>query len=173
MRVGDPKAADTDLGPVSSLQHREKVGVRTCGVQSSMALACKLLCAVREVLTLRPPPPGSTPNINLLLGQVESYIQLAKDLGGTILCGGDRPALPAPFSEGAFVNPCVIAVRRATLHAAPTPHTPTHTPHLPPFLSMPLSLSGLQPHPSVCPRPPQSMPPWACTAPVCLCTVVQ
>jgi hypothetical protein len=26
MKVGDPKAADTDLGPVSSLQHREKVG---------------------------------------------------------------------------------------------------------------------------------------------------
>lgn len=64
MKVGDPKAADTDLGPVSSLQHREKV---------------------------------------------ESYVALARELGGTILCGGDRPVLPAPFSEGAFVNPCVIA----------------------------------------------------------------
>ena len=28
MKVGDPKAADTDLGPVSSLQHREKVPCR-------------------------------------------------------------------------------------------------------------------------------------------------
>ena len=54
--------------------------------------------------------------------QVESYVALARELGGTILCGGDRPVLPAPFSEGAFVNPCVIAV--GCHHAVPLTYSP-------------------------------------------------
>lgn len=40
--------------------------------------------------------------------KVESYIQKAKDLGGTILAGGDRPLLPGKLADGAFLNPTVI-----------------------------------------------------------------
>lgn len=40
--------------------------------------------------------------------KVESYIELAKQEGGTILTGGIRPDLPSPFSEGAFIAPTVI-----------------------------------------------------------------
>jgi len=42
-------------------------------------------------------------------GKVESYLRLAREEGGTILCGGDRPDLPAPFDRGAFLTPAVIA----------------------------------------------------------------
>ena len=43
--------------------------------------------------------------------QIEYYIGLARELGGKIECGGDRPVLPPPFDAGAFVNPTVITVR--------------------------------------------------------------
>jgi len=41
--------------------------------------------------------------------KVESYLELARREGGTILCGGKRPELPSPFDRGAFVQPTVIA----------------------------------------------------------------
>lgn len=41
--------------------------------------------------------------------KVESYIALAREEGGRVLCGGKRPSLPAPWSEGAFLEPTVIA----------------------------------------------------------------
>jgi aminomuconate-semialdehyde/2-hydroxymuconate-6-semialdehyde dehydrogenase len=41
--------------------------------------------------------------------KVESYLALAKQEGGTILCGGERPKLPAPFNQGCFLTAAVIA----------------------------------------------------------------
>jgi len=43
------------------------------------------------------------------LEKVETYLRLAKEEGGTILCGGKRPFLPSPFERGAFLEPAVIA----------------------------------------------------------------
>ncbi len=40
--------------------------------------------------------------------KVESYLQLAVEEGGTIECGGDRPTLDAPFSDGFFLRPAVV-----------------------------------------------------------------
>jgi aminomuconate-semialdehyde/2-hydroxymuconate-6-semialdehyde dehydrogenase len=41
--------------------------------------------------------------------KVESYIALAEQEGGTIVAGGRRPDLPAPWSDGAFVQPTLVA----------------------------------------------------------------
>jgi aminomuconate-semialdehyde/2-hydroxymuconate-6-semialdehyde dehydrogenase len=42
--------------------------------------------------------------------KVTSYIELAKQEGGTVLCGGGKPAdLPAGFEDGYFVAPTIIA----------------------------------------------------------------
>jgi aminomuconate-semialdehyde/2-hydroxymuconate-6-semialdehyde dehydrogenase len=41
--------------------------------------------------------------------KVESYLKLAREEGGTILTGGGRPRLNGPLSEGAFLEPTVIA----------------------------------------------------------------
>ncbi len=40
--------------------------------------------------------------------KVERYIELAREEGGEIRCGGVRPELPAPFDQGAFLKPTVI-----------------------------------------------------------------
>lgn len=40
--------------------------------------------------------------------KVERYVQLAVEEGGTIVTGGRRPELPAPFDAGAFLSPTVI-----------------------------------------------------------------
>ncbi len=40
--------------------------------------------------------------------KVEGYLALARQEGGEIRCGGDRPELPAPFDQGAFLQPAVI-----------------------------------------------------------------
>jgi len=40
---------------------------------------------------------------------VESYVELARKSGGTILCGGKRPELAAPFNQGAFYEPTIIS----------------------------------------------------------------
>jgi len=40
--------------------------------------------------------------------KVEGYLRLAVEEGGTIVTGGDRPALPAPFDSGYFLRPAVI-----------------------------------------------------------------
>ncbi len=63
IRVGDPLEKETQMGPLVSAQHRDKV---------------------------------------------KSYIELAKKEGGTILLGGDTPNLPAPFTNGYFLNPTVV-----------------------------------------------------------------
>jgi aminomuconate-semialdehyde/2-hydroxymuconate-6-semialdehyde dehydrogenase len=40
--------------------------------------------------------------------KVEGYIRLAREEGGRIRTGGDRPKLPAPFDGGYFLRPTVI-----------------------------------------------------------------
>eukprot|EP01083_Nonionella_stella_P066111 173872_1 len=40
--------------------------------------------------------------------KVESYVKLAQEEGGRILCGGTRPNLKSPFSDGAFYCPTVV-----------------------------------------------------------------
>lgn len=40
--------------------------------------------------------------------KVEGYLDLAREEGGNLRCGGSRPDLPAPFAEGAFLRPTVI-----------------------------------------------------------------
>src|SRR5690606_32915725 len=40
--------------------------------------------------------------------KVEGYLALARREGGEVLCGGERPALPAPFDRGAFLTPAVV-----------------------------------------------------------------
>ncbi len=40
--------------------------------------------------------------------KVEGYVRLAREEGGTILCGGERPSLPAPLDRGAFLQPTVV-----------------------------------------------------------------
>ncbi len=42
------------------------------------------------------------------LQKVKSFIEIAKEEGGKILCGGDAPELPAPLRKGFFLNPTVI-----------------------------------------------------------------
>jgi aminomuconate-semialdehyde/2-hydroxymuconate-6-semialdehyde dehydrogenase len=42
------------------------------------------------------------------LRKVLSYIEKAKEQGGTVLCGGDRPLLSEAFAKGYFLNPTVI-----------------------------------------------------------------
>lgn len=50
--------------------------------------------------------------------KVEGYLKLAVEEGGTILCGGDRPRLPAPLDQGAFLRPAVIGGLPSTCRTA-------------------------------------------------------
>lgn len=43
------------------------------------------------------------------LERVAGYIESARQSGATLLTGGDRPELPAPFNQGNFLNPTIIA----------------------------------------------------------------
>jgi aminomuconate-semialdehyde/2-hydroxymuconate-6-semialdehyde dehydrogenase len=63
LKIGDPDAKETQMGPLVSKEHREKV---------------------------------------------LSYIKLAAEEGGTILCGGTAPELPSPFDQGYFLSPTVV-----------------------------------------------------------------
>jgi len=40
--------------------------------------------------------------------KVERYLELAREEGGTVLCGGDRPELDPPFRDGAWLRPAVV-----------------------------------------------------------------
>jgi len=67
---------------------------------------------VKYAEALRPGDP-LTSNFGSLVSQqhrqkVEYYVNLARELGGKILCGGKRPDLPPPFDKGAFFEPTVI-----------------------------------------------------------------
>lgn len=50
--------------------------------------------------------------------KVEGYLKLAMEEGGTLRCGGKRPALPAPFDGGFFLEPTVITGLPATCRTA-------------------------------------------------------
>ncbi len=50
--------------------------------------------------------------------KVEGYLRLAREEGGQVLCGGERPALPAPLDRGAFLAPAVVAGLPATCRTA-------------------------------------------------------
>lgn len=50
--------------------------------------------------------------------KVEGYLKLAVEEGGTVLCGGDRPRLPAPLDQGAFLRPAVIGGLPSTCRTA-------------------------------------------------------
>lgn len=71
----------------------------------------KLVAAVRA---LRPGDPlDEKTTLGALISEehlqrVMGYITSAKESGATILVGGDRPDLPAPFSNGNFLNGTVI-----------------------------------------------------------------
>jgi aminomuconate-semialdehyde/2-hydroxymuconate-6-semialdehyde dehydrogenase len=59
------------------------------------------------------PPSDPATELGALVSEahrarVEGYLALAKEEGGTILCGGTRPALPAPYDRGAFLTPAVV-----------------------------------------------------------------
>jgi len=41
--------------------------------------------------------------------KVENYLELAREEGGEVLCGGERPDLDPPFDRGAFLTPAVIS----------------------------------------------------------------
>lgn len=43
------------------------------------------------------------------LERVAGYIGIAREAGATVLLGGERPELPAPFSQGNFLNATIIA----------------------------------------------------------------
>ncbi len=40
--------------------------------------------------------------------KVEHYLQLAREEGGTVLIGGERPAMPAPYQDGYYLQPAVV-----------------------------------------------------------------
>lgn len=40
--------------------------------------------------------------------KILSYVELAKEEGGTVLCGGKRKILEAPYNEGYYIEPTVI-----------------------------------------------------------------
>ncbi|HEX4925086.1 MAG TPA: aldehyde dehydrogenase [Bdellovibrionales bacterium] len=42
------------------------------------------------------------------LAKIERYVQMARELGGRIVTGGQRAKLPAPYDRGAFYEPTII-----------------------------------------------------------------
>lgn len=59
------------------------------------------------------PPLEETTQIGAVVSEahmnkVLSYIQLAKDEGGTILCGGERQILSSPYDKGYYIQPTII-----------------------------------------------------------------
>ncbi len=72
----------------------------------------RLVARVRGMQVGDPRAPGS--DLGALVSQahrdkVEGYLALARREGGEVLCGGERPALPAPFDRGAFLTPAVVS----------------------------------------------------------------
>lgn len=69
---------------------------------------------VKRVKALRVGPPHlETTNVGAVVSEahrdkIESYIRLAKEEGGTILCGGNRVVPDAPYDTGYYLEPTVI-----------------------------------------------------------------
>jgi aminomuconate-semialdehyde/2-hydroxymuconate-6-semialdehyde dehydrogenase len=80
-----------------------------------------LLEKVAQVKVGDPRDPATT--FGSLISQdhrakVQTYLTLAHEEGGNILCGGKQPELEAPFSSGAFLEPAVITGLPATSRTA-------------------------------------------------------
>ena len=70
---------------------------------------------VERVAALRVGPPmDAETQVGALIStahrdKVESYIELAREEGGAVLCGGTRPKLAPAFADGAYLSPTVVA----------------------------------------------------------------
>jgi len=74
----------------------------------------KFVEASRSLVVGDPTNPATTTGALVSrehMEKVMSYIQLAREEGGTILLGGDRPTFPedSPLAGGYFVNPTIVA----------------------------------------------------------------
>ena len=69
---------------------------------------------VDEVAKLRPADPSAaSTNFGSLVSQehrskVEGYVALARQEGGNILLGGERPTMSSPWDGGAFYPPTIV-----------------------------------------------------------------
>ncbi len=69
---------------------------------------------VERVKALRVAPPHlETSQVGAVVSEahrnkIEAYIELAKEEGGTVLCGGKRVVPDAPFNNGYYLEPTVI-----------------------------------------------------------------
>lgn len=71
----------------------------------------KFTAAARELRPGDPMNPETTLGALISaehLQRVAGYIEAARQSGATIRLGGDRPALPAPFNQGNFLNATII-----------------------------------------------------------------
>lgn len=70
---------------------------------------CKRYQAAAEALTFGDPLDEKTSIGSLVhpehFERVTNYIEIAKSEGATLLFGGEKPNLPAPFDKGAFLKP--------------------------------------------------------------------
>ncbi|MEQ1878717.1 MAG: aldehyde dehydrogenase family protein, partial [Bdellovibrionia bacterium] len=52
------------------------------------------------------------------LEKVESYVRLAREEGGKVVHGGNRPAMSAPYDKGAFFEPTIITGLKSSCRSA-------------------------------------------------------
>lgn len=77
-----------------------------------------------EARTWRPDDPADpATKVGALISaghreKVEGYLRLAREEGGTIRCGGERPVMPGPLAGGNFLEPAVITGLPATCRTA-------------------------------------------------------
>jgi reactive intermediate/imine deaminase len=69
------------------------------------------------------PPDAPTTDVGALVSaahrdKVASYVDLAREEGGRVLCGGERVTLPPPHDGGFFLSPAVIADLAPTCRTA-------------------------------------------------------
>jgi aminomuconate-semialdehyde/2-hydroxymuconate-6-semialdehyde dehydrogenase len=81
----------------------------------------RLVARVKSMKTGDPRDPAS--DLGALVShahrdKVEGYLQLAREEGGTVLCGGERPKLAAPLDRGAFLTPAIVAGLPSTCRTA-------------------------------------------------------
>jgi len=68
---------------------------------------------VKRVKAMKVGDPSTDVNLGAVVSKphmekVLSYVELAKEEGGTVLCGGKRAMIDGEFSEGYFLEPTVI-----------------------------------------------------------------
>jgi aminomuconate-semialdehyde/2-hydroxymuconate-6-semialdehyde dehydrogenase len=80
-----------------------------------------LAARVRKMPVGDPAAPGT--ELGALISEahrakVEGYLELAREEGGTLLCGGGRPELASPFDGGYFLEPAVVVGLSASCRTA-------------------------------------------------------